>query len=94
MWLFGAAAAVARGYNRLTFDGRGQGAALWQQKMPFRPDWEKVFTPVVDYALSRKMSTRTALRSKVSVEAVIGFHVPSLLSDVSRSRSSTRASST
>ena len=51
MWLQGGAGAVARGYNALTFDGPGQGAALWRQDLHFRPDWEAVITPVVDYAL-------------------------------------------
>jgi pimeloyl-ACP methyl ester carboxylesterase len=54
MWTWGAAGALARGYDCLTFDGPGQGYALWQQKLYFRPDWEKVITPVVDYVLSRK----------------------------------------
>lgn len=53
MWLWGGAGALARGYDFLTFDGPGQGYALWKQKLFFRPDWEKVVTPVVDYALSR-----------------------------------------
>lgn len=53
MWTWGAAGGVARGYNCLTFDGPGQGAALWRQQLTFRPDWEKVITPVVDYALTR-----------------------------------------
>ena len=53
MWLFGAAAGVARGYNCLAVDGPGQGAALWEQHLPFRPDWEKVITPVVDHLLTR-----------------------------------------
>lgn len=53
MWLWGGAGATARGYDCLTFDGPGQGYALWKQKLYFRPDWEKVITPVVDYALSR-----------------------------------------
>jgi pimeloyl-ACP methyl ester carboxylesterase len=53
MWLWGGAGALARGYDCLTFDGPGQGYALWKQKMYFRPDWEKVITPVVDYAMSR-----------------------------------------
>lgn len=51
MWLQGGAGAVARGYNCLTFDGPGQGAALWRHNIPFRPDWEAVITPVVDFAL-------------------------------------------
>lgn len=53
MWMQGGAGAVARGYHALTFDGPGQGYALWKQNLFFRPDWEKVITPVVDYALSR-----------------------------------------
>jgi dienelactone hydrolase len=52
MWLWGGAGATARGYDCLTFDGPGQGYALWKQKLYFRPDWEKVITPVVDFALS------------------------------------------
>jgi Prolyl oligopeptidase family len=53
MWLWGGAGALARGYNCLTFDGPGQGYALWKQHLYFRPDWEKVISPVVDYALTR-----------------------------------------
>ncbi|MER0444277.1 alpha/beta fold hydrolase [Streptomyces sp. Edi4] len=48
-----AAAALRRGYNVLAFDGPGQGAVLREQQLTFRPDWEAVTTPVVDYALSR-----------------------------------------
>lgn len=33
--------------------GPGQGYALWRQGLSFRPDWEHVITPVVDFALSR-----------------------------------------
>lgn len=53
MWLWGGAGGTARGYDCLTFDGPGQGYALWKQKLYFRPDWEKVIGPVVDFALSR-----------------------------------------
>src|SRR5919202_515140 len=53
MYLVGGAAALERGYNALTFDGPGQGAALFLQGLYFRPDWEKVVTPVVDFALQR-----------------------------------------
>jgi hypothetical protein len=52
MWLQGAAGGLARGYDCLTFDGPGQGAALWRQELYFRPDWETVVTPVVDFALT------------------------------------------
>ena len=48
-----AAAALARGYNVLGFDGPGQGAALREQRLVFRPDWEAVITPVIDFALTR-----------------------------------------
>jgi len=48
-----AAAALARGYNVLAFDGPGQGGALRKQRLVFRPDWEAVVTPVVDFALTR-----------------------------------------
>ncbi|HEX6116077.1 MAG TPA: prolyl oligopeptidase family serine peptidase [Solirubrobacterales bacterium] len=53
MWLGGAAAALERGYNAMTFDGPGQGQALWEQGLTFRPDWEKVVGPVVDFLLER-----------------------------------------
>jgi pimeloyl-ACP methyl ester carboxylesterase len=48
-----AAAALRRGYNVLAYDGPGQGAALREQKLVFRPDWEAVITPVIDYAVAR-----------------------------------------
>lgn len=47
------AAALSRGYNVLAFYGPGQGAALRVQALVFRPDWEKVVSPVVDFALTR-----------------------------------------
>jgi len=47
------AAAVERGYNCLIFEGPGQGEVIRIKKIPFRYDWEKVVTPVVDYALTR-----------------------------------------
>lgn len=48
-----AAPALERGYNCLTFEGPGQGGVIRKQKSPFRYDWEKVVSPVVEYALSR-----------------------------------------
>lgn len=53
MWLQGGAAATARGYLALTFDGPGEGYALHEQGLFFRPDWEAVITPVVDFLLAR-----------------------------------------
>jgi alpha-beta hydrolase superfamily lysophospholipase len=49
----GARAAVERGYNVLVFDGPGQFGPLHRQGLTFRPDWEKVVGPVVDFALKR-----------------------------------------
>lgn len=48
-----AAAALRRGYNVLAFDGPGQGEVIREQGLVFRSDWERVITPVVDYALTR-----------------------------------------
>lgn len=53
LYFFNGAAALARGYNVLAFDGPGQGAALLQQGMTMRPNWGSVITPVIDYAVSR-----------------------------------------
>lgn len=47
-------AAVSRGYDCLLIDGPGQGEMLRLQGIPFRHDWEKVITPVVDYLIKRK----------------------------------------
>ena len=47
----GARAATERGLNALAFDGPGQFGPLHREGLTFRPDWEKVVTPVVDFAL-------------------------------------------
>ncbi len=47
--------AVERGYNCLLFEGPGQGAVVYEQHIPFRPDWESVVTPVVDFALEQSV---------------------------------------
>lgn len=52
-WVQGVADALDRGWNAVTFDGPGQNAALIRQHLTFRPDWEKVITPVVDHLLTR-----------------------------------------
>jgi pimeloyl-ACP methyl ester carboxylesterase len=51
-YFFSGAAAVARGYGCIVFDGPGQGAAIIEDRMVFRPDWEAVIGPVVDFALT------------------------------------------
>jgi pimeloyl-ACP methyl ester carboxylesterase len=52
-YFFSGAAAVARGYTCIVFDGPGQGAAMIEDGMVFRPDWEAVIGPVVDFAIAR-----------------------------------------
>jgi pimeloyl-ACP methyl ester carboxylesterase len=46
------AAALRRGYNFLAYDGPGQGWMIREKNVPYRPDWENVLGPVVDYALT------------------------------------------
>lgn len=49
VWIYDMA--IKRGIHCLVVDGPGQGFALRLQDMPFRPDWENVITPIVDYAV-------------------------------------------
>ena len=53
LYFFNGAAALARGYHVLAFDGPGQGAALLDRGLPMRSDWETVITPVVDSLVAR-----------------------------------------
>jgi alpha-beta hydrolase superfamily lysophospholipase len=53
LYFLNGAAALARGYNVLAFDGPGQGAALIEQGLLMRPDWAAAITPVMDYLLTR-----------------------------------------
>ncbi|MEZ5116397.1 MAG: alpha/beta fold hydrolase [Candidatus Nanopelagicales bacterium] len=53
VWAYGVAEALRRGWNALVYDGPGQGSTLFVRQIPFRPKWEKVITPVVDYLVSR-----------------------------------------
>lgn len=52
-YLASGAAALARGYNFVCYDGPGQGAALIEDGMLFRPDWEAVVGAVLDHARRR-----------------------------------------
>jgi pimeloyl-ACP methyl ester carboxylesterase len=46
--------ALKRGINVFIFDGPGQTGMMRQRpRLPFRPDWEEVIRPVVDYVLAR-----------------------------------------
>ena len=52
-WALGGAAAERRGYHWMTFDGPGGDAALLEQELTSRLDWEHVLTPVVDALVAR-----------------------------------------
>lgn len=52
-FVYGGAAALERGWNALLFEGPGQGSMLFVDEVPFRPDWEAVITPIVDWLLGR-----------------------------------------
>ncbi len=60
-FLFSGAAALERGYNALLFDGPGQGAAIFEEGLVFRPDWEKVIGPVVRACITRIEIAKTEL---------------------------------
>lgn len=45
--------ALERGYNAVVFEGPGQGAALYRDRLWMRPDFEVVLTPVVDLVSDR-----------------------------------------
>lgn len=45
--------ALQRGIHCLTYDGPGQGFALRINNLTFRPDWEKVVSPLIDFALEK-----------------------------------------
>jgi hypothetical protein len=49
-WIYDGA--LKRGIHCLIYDGPGQGFALRLNKLIFRPDWEKVIGPVIDFALT------------------------------------------
>lgn len=52
-YLLNAAAAIARGYHCVIFDGPGQGELLIKQGKLMRPDWEKVVSAVIDAMVER-----------------------------------------
>ncbi|MGB8406461.1 MAG: alpha/beta fold hydrolase [Mycobacterium sp.] len=60
-WFAVAGAAIRRGYNVLAYDGPGQGAVIREQGLRFRPDWEAVLGPVLDYAVAHSAVDATAI---------------------------------
>lgn len=53
LWSGCASGALRRGYHVLLFDGPGQQSVLFEQGVPFRADWEKVLSPVLDAVTAR-----------------------------------------
>jgi hypothetical protein len=51
VWSEGAEGALERGYTVVLYEGPGQQSMLFERGIPFRYDWEKVLTPVVDTVL-------------------------------------------
>ena len=49
LWSSAVSGALRRGYDALVFDGPGQQSMLFERGVPFRPDWEAVLTPVLDF---------------------------------------------
>ncbi len=49
----GTQAAVARGWNALSFDGPGQGELLVCHRVAMRPDFETVLAPVIDWIVDQ-----------------------------------------
>jgi pimeloyl-ACP methyl ester carboxylesterase len=48
-----AQSARKRGLHCLTLEGPGQGEVIHKMHLPFRPDYEKVITPVVDFLIGQ-----------------------------------------
>jgi hypothetical protein len=53
LYVYGGAAAVDRGMNALIYEGPGQGSMLFLRGIGFRPDWEKVVTPIIEWLRRR-----------------------------------------
>ena len=52
LWSSAVSGALKRGYDALVFDGPGQQSMLFERNTTFRPDWEAVLTPVLDFVLA------------------------------------------
>ncbi|MEU5211689.1 dipeptidyl aminopeptidase [Streptomyces sp. NPDC020742] len=76
-WTLLGAPAVARGYRALLFDGPGQQSMLFERGVTFRPDWERVITPVVDFlAAHEDVDARRIVLAGISQA---GYWVPRAL---------------
>jgi alpha-beta hydrolase superfamily lysophospholipase len=81
MFLAQALPALRRGYHCLIFDGPGQGAVLYEQGVPIRPDWETVVGAAVDAVIGRPevdqqriALTGWSLGGHLSLRAASGEH--------------------
>ncbi len=83
-----------RGYNTVIFDGPGQQSMLFERHVPFRPDWEQVITPLVDFLSDRPEVDASKIVLYGASQA--GYWVPRAaeLSTAWRHSSPTRAWST
>jgi hypothetical protein len=61
MLSYGGSQALERGWNVFAYDGPGQQSMLFERNIPFRYDWEKVLTPVIDTLLTRPEVDGSAL---------------------------------
>jgi hypothetical protein len=53
LWSEGIKSGLERKWNVFVYDGPGQQSVLYQQKIPFRPDWEQVLTPIIEALAGR-----------------------------------------
>ncbi len=51
--MFGVPDPIERGFNVLTYEGPGQGGALYEQGLYFFPETDAVVTPVIDWLFTR-----------------------------------------
>lgn len=52
-WAGGGYMALSRDWNALVFEGPGQGGVLYEHRVPMRPDFDAVLTPMVDWLTGR-----------------------------------------
>ncbi len=87
-YFFSGAAALARGYNFVSYDGPGQGRAL-EEGMVFRPDWETVMAAVLavverrpEVRADRIVSLGSSFGGYLAPRAATGCHtIAALLAD-------------
>jgi hypothetical protein len=80
----GARAGVERGWNVLAFDGPGQYGPIHRERLPFRPDWEKVVTRLLTSRSLCLALIRKRLPLWASALGAISHHVQQRLKSESR----------